>query len=123
VKGVERLILYMQDLVVGARGNVVSFSLKQAKRALGAESKSEEAALRAALEALASLGLLQKTPGKKPRYFLPRGSPLWSALELGCTGLLTVLADRCHKSRKATRPPLRAKQKGQAEVRPNSQTP
>ena len=112
MKGVERLILYMQSLVLGARGSVVSLTLKRAKRALGAESKAEETALKAALETLASLGLLQKTPGKKPRYLLQRGSSLWSALEQDCTELLTVLVDS-HKSRKAARPPLRAKQKGQ----------
>jgi hypothetical protein len=81
----------MQNLVLSARGNVASFALRQAKRALGAESKAEEAALRAALEALASLGLLQKAPGRKTRYLLQRGSPLWSALERGCTDLLTAL--------------------------------
>ena len=110
MKGVERLILYMQSLVVSARGNVVSLSLKRAKRALGAESKAEEAALKAALEALAGLGLLQKTPGRKPRYVLQRGSPLWKALEQDCTELLTVLVDS-HKSHKAARPPLRASKK------------
>ena len=74
--------------------------MKQAKRALGAESKAEEAELKAALEALAALGLLQKAPGKKPRYILQRGTPMWSALEQGCTDLLAALADR--------RPPGRA---------------
>jgi hypothetical protein len=90
---VKRLAKYMQDLVVNAKGNAVSFTLKQAKRALGAESKSEEAALRAALDALAGLGLLQRVPGRKPRYLLQRGTPLWSALERGCTDLLAALAD------------------------------
>ncbi len=84
----------MQDLVLSAKGNVVSFTLRQLKRALGVESKAEEAALRAALEALASLGLLQKAPGRKPRYLLQRGTPLWSALERGCIDLLAALADR-----------------------------
>ncbi len=91
----KRLIRYMQDLVLGARGNVASFTLRQAKRALGVESKAEEVALRAALEALASLGLLQKASGRKPRYLLQRGTPLWSALERGCADLLDALAGRC----------------------------
>lgn len=92
---VERLILYMRGLVLSARGNVVSFSLRQAKRALGAESKSEEATLKNALEALSSLGLLQKAPGRKPRYIVQRGSPLWKTLEQGqCTDLLTALMTR-----------------------------
>jgi hypothetical protein len=93
VGDVKQLAKYMQDLVVNAKGNVVSFTLRQAKRALGAESKSEEAALRAALEALVGLGLLQKAPGRKPRYLLRRGTPLWSALERGCTDLPAALAD------------------------------
>jgi len=89
----KKLVRYMQDLVLNAKGNAVSFTLRQAKRALGAESKSEEAALRAALEALVGLGLLQKVPGRKPRYLLQRGMPLWSALERGCTDLPAALAD------------------------------
>jgi len=96
----RRLVEYIRGLVLGAKGGVVSFTLKQAKRALGAESKAEEAELKAALEALAALGLLQKAPGKKPRYILQRGTPLWSALEQGHTDLLAALADR--------RPPGRA---------------
>jgi hypothetical protein len=94
VKDIERLILYMRGLVLNAKGNVVSFTLKQAKRALWMESKSEEAALKGALEALASLGLLQKRPGRKPRYIIQRGSPLWKTLEHGCTDLLIVLMER-----------------------------
>jgi len=105
----ERLILYMRGLVLNARGNVVSFSLKQAKRTLGAESKSEEVALKGALEALASLGLLQKAPGRKPRYIIQRGSPLWKTLEQGlCTDLLTALMER----RKTVEPRRRDKLTG-----------
>jgi hypothetical protein len=89
----KRLVRYMQDLVLNAKGNVVSFTLRQAKRALGAESKSEEAALRAALEALVVLGLLHKASGRKPRYLLKRGTPLWSALERGCADLPIALPD------------------------------
>jgi hypothetical protein len=94
VKNVKELIEYIRNLVLNAKGNAVSFTLKQAKKALGVKSKSEERALRAALEALVGLGLLQKTPGKRPRYLLQRGTPLWSALERGCTDLLVALADR-----------------------------
>ena len=94
----KQLVEYIRNLVLNARGNVVSFSLRQAKRALGVESKSEEVALKTALEALAGLGLLQKAPGKKPRYILQRGTPLWSALEQGCTDLLAALADRRTRS-------------------------
>jgi len=98
-----RLIEYIRSAVISAKGNVVSFSLKQIKRALGAESKAEEAALKLALGALADLGLLQRAPGKKPRYFLRRGSPLWNALELGCTDLLPVLMDRRRRRHKPLR--------------------
>ncbi len=86
-KDVKRLFEYVRNLILGARGNVVSFSLKGVKKALGVRFRSEEAALRAALEALASLGLLQKAPRRKPRYLLQRSSPLWRALERGCAGL------------------------------------
>ncbi len=108
----KQLVWYMQNLVLNAKGNVASFTLRQAKRALGAESKFEEATLRTALEALASLGLLQKAPGKKPRYVLQRGSPLWSALERGCTDLLTTLMARSTppRRRKARRIYKRAPQ-------------
>lgn len=94
MKDVKQLVEYVRNLVLNARGNVVSFTLRQVKRALGAESKLEERTLRAALETLASLGLLQKTSGRKPRYLLQRGTPTWSALERGCTDLLAALADR-----------------------------
>lgn len=72
---------------------MVSFSLRQVKRALGTESKAEEVKLKAALEALVDLGLLGAVPGRKPRYVLRRGSPLWATLELGCIDLVTILAD------------------------------
>jgi hypothetical protein len=94
VKDVKQLVEYVRNLVLNAKGGAVSFTLKQAKRALGVESKSGEKALWAALESLVSLGLLQKMPGKKPRYLLQRGTPMWSALEQGCTDLLAALADR-----------------------------
>jgi hypothetical protein len=89
----KKLVRYMQDLVLNAKGNAVSFTLRQAKRTLGVVSKSEEVAVRAALESLVGLGLLKKAPGRKPRYLLQRGTPLWSALERGCTDLPAALAD------------------------------
>jgi len=98
----RQLIEYIRSAVMSAKGNVVSFSLKQIKRALGMESKVEEAELKLALGALADLGLLQMAPGKKPRYHLQRGSLLWNALELGCTDLLTVLIDNHHMKQKPT---------------------
>ena len=108
----------MRDLVVNAKGNVVSFTLRQAKRALGAESKSEEVVLRAALEALVGLGLLQRVPGRKPRYLLRRGTPLWSALERGCTDLPAVfLADG-----RPPRPPARRGRPAEHAVR-QTETP
>jgi hypothetical protein len=94
VKDAKQLIEYIRNLVLNAKGSAVSFTLKQAKRALGVESRSEEKVLWAALEALVSLGLLQKAPGRKSRYLLQRGTPLWSALEQGCIDLLAALADR-----------------------------
>jgi hypothetical protein len=106
----KQLIEYVRDLVLGAKGGVVSFTLKQAKKTLGVESKAEEAELKAALEALAALGLLQKAPGKKPRYFLQRGSPLWSALEQGCTDILLALTDGLRKKHKSSRPRLQPKE-------------
>lgn len=98
----RQLIEYIRSAVMSAKGNVVSFSLKQIKRALGMESKVEEAELKLALGALADLGLLQMAPGKKPRYHLQRGSLLWNALELGCTDLLTVLIDNHRMKQKPT---------------------
>jgi hypothetical protein len=38
---VKQLIEYIRDLVLNAKGNAVSFTLKQAKKALETESKSE----------------------------------------------------------------------------------
>ena len=79
-----RLVEYVKKLVAGARGNVVSISLKRAKRELGLSSRAEAAALKAALDALASLGLLEAVPSRrKPRYLLKRGSLLWTMLEAG----------------------------------------
>jgi hypothetical protein len=93
-----RLAEYMRSLAAGARGNVVSISLKRAKRALEAESKAEEAALKAALDALASLGLLEAAGGgKRQRYVLRRGTPLWAALEEGHVELVAAVASRCAK--------------------------
>ncbi len=89
----RQLIEYLRSAIMKARGNVVSFSLRQVKRALGTESKAEEVKLKAALEALVDLGLLGAVPGREPRYVLRRGSPLWVALELGCIDLVTILAD------------------------------
>jgi hypothetical protein len=58
-----RLVEYMKRLVEGAKGNVVSISLKKALKALGAESRAEAAAVKAALDVLASLGLLEAAGG------------------------------------------------------------
>ncbi len=80
----RRLVEYMEKLVAGARGNVVSISLKRVKRDLEVASRAEAAALKAVLDALASLGLLEAVPSRRrPRYLLRRGSPLWAALEAG----------------------------------------
>jgi len=95
----RRLVEHIRDLVVSAKGNVVGITLKKVKRALGVEEKGEEVVLKTALEALVDLGLLEAVPGKKPRYVLRRGSPLWAALELGCVDLVTILADGQHKRR------------------------
>jgi hypothetical protein len=103
VRDVKRLLVeYLREAVIDAKGNVVSFNLKKVKKALEAESKAEEIALKAALEALVDLGLLGAVPGRKPRYVLRRGSPLWVALELGCTDMLTVLMDRHRMKQKPT---------------------
>ncbi len=75
----RRLIEYLRSTIIKARGNVVSFSLRRVKRALDAESKAEEIALKVALKALVDLGLLGAVPGRKPRYVLRRGSLLHSA--------------------------------------------
>ena len=94
MRDVKRLLVeYLREAVIDAKGNVVSFNLKKVKKALEAESKGEEVALKAARKALVDLGLLGAVPGKKPRYVLRRGSPLWTALELGCVDLITILAD------------------------------
>jgi hypothetical protein len=103
VRDVKRLFVeYLREAVIDAKGNVVTFSLKKVKKALEAESKAEEVKLKAALKALAVLGLLGAVPGRKPRYVLRRGSPLWVALELGCTDLLTVLIDNHRMKQKPT---------------------
>lgn len=94
MRDVKRLLVeYLRETVIDAKGNVVSISLKRAKSALEVESKAEEIALKATLKALADLGLLEAVPGRKPRYVLRRGSPLWTALELGCIDLVAILAD------------------------------
>ena len=62
------LVEYLREAVIDAEGNVVSFNLKKVKKALEAESKAEEIALKTALEALVDLGLLGAVPDKKPRY-------------------------------------------------------
>jgi hypothetical protein len=92
-----RLVEYMKRLVEGAKGNVVSISLKKASKALGAGSRAEAAAVKAALDVLASLGLLEAAGGSKPRYVLRRGSPLWAALEAGHVELVAAAASRCAK--------------------------
>ena len=57
--------------------------------------------LKRVLDVLASLGLLEAVLGKKPRCVLRRGSPFWTALELDCVDLVTILVDgrpkRLHK--------------------------
>jgi len=97
----RRLVEHIRDLVVSAKGNVVGITLKKVKRALGVEEKGEEVVLKRVLDALASLGLLEAVPGKEPRCVLRRGSPLWTALELDCVDLVTILVDgrpkRLHK--------------------------
>jgi hypothetical protein len=97
VRPVKRLVEYMRSLVVSAKGNVVSISLKKASRALGAGSKAEAAAVKAVLDALASLGLLEAAEDGKPRYVLRRGSPLWAALEAGHVELIAAVASKCSK--------------------------
>ena len=92
-----RLAEYMRSLVSGAKGGMVSISLKKASRALGAESRAEIAAVKAALSALASLGLLEAAGGKKPRYIMRRGTPLWAALEAGHVELIAAVAAKCSK--------------------------
>jgi len=61
------LVKYLREAVIDAKGDVVSFNLKKAKKALEAEPKAEEIALRAALEALVDMGLLEAVPGRKPQ--------------------------------------------------------
>ncbi len=90
---VRRLVEYMRGLVV-AKGNVVSISLKKASRALGDVDRAEAAAVKAALDALASL--LEAEDGKT-RYILRRGSPLWAALEAGHVELIAAVAAECSK--------------------------
>jgi len=105
-----RVISYMKELVAGAKGGVVSVSLKRASRAVGAESRAEVAAVKAVLDSLASLGLLEALRGgKRPRYLLRRGSPLWAALEAGHVELVAALAGRCVK-------PPRRRRRRQTEV-------
>jgi hypothetical protein len=103
-----RLISYMRELVAGARGGLVSISLKKASRAVGAESRAEVAGVKAVLDSLASLGLLEAVRSRKrPRYLLRRGSPLWAALEAGCAELTAelaaALAGRCTFRRRRRR--------------------
>jgi hypothetical protein len=102
-----QLVEYMKKLVAGARGNVVSISLRSASKALGAESRAEAAAVKAVLDALASLGLLEAAGGNKPRYVLRRGSPLWVALEAGraeqVAELASAAASRCLKPKRRKR--------------------
>jgi len=72
--------------------------LKRASRAVGAESRAESRAVKAVLDSLASLGLLEAVRDRKrPRYLLRRGSPLWAALEAGHVELVAALAGRCVK--------------------------
>jgi hypothetical protein len=103
-----RLVEHMGELVAGARGNVVSIGLRSALKALGAESRAEAAAVKAALDALASLGLLEAVPSRrKPRYVLRRGSLLWAALEAGraeqVAELASAAADKCLRPKRRKR--------------------
>jgi hypothetical protein len=92
------LVSYMMELVAGARGSLVSIGLKRASRAVGAETRAEVAAVKAVLDSLASLGLLEAVRDRKrPRYLLRRGSPLWTALEAGHAELVAAIAGRCLK--------------------------
>jgi hypothetical protein len=102
---VRHLVEYMKTLVEGAKGNVVSISLKKASRALGAGGRAEAAAVKAALDALASLGLLEAAEDGKPRYVLRRGSPLWAALEAGHVELIAAVAAKCSKPPRRRRQP------------------
>ncbi len=99
---VLRLIEYMRMLVIGAKGGIVNISLKKASRALEI-GRAEAAAVKAALDALASLGLLEVADGK-PRYVLRRGSPLWAALEANHVELVAAVAAKCSKPRRRRRP-------------------
>jgi len=102
-----RLVSYMKEPVAGARGGVVSISLKKASRAVGAETRAEAAAVKAVLDSLASLGLLEALRvKKKPRCLLRRESPLWTALEAGHVELVAAIAERCAK------PPRRRRRRG-----------
>jgi hypothetical protein len=114
---VRRLVEYMRGLVVGAKGNVVSISLKKASRALGDGNRAEAAAVKAALDALASLGLLEAEDGKT-RYVLRRGSPLWAALEAGHVELIAAVAAECSKQpRRRRRRPVSGGARGGGKSR------
>ncbi len=103
---VLNLVEYMRSLVAGAKGGMVSISLKKASKALGAESRTEAMAVKAALDVLASLGLLEAAKDGKPRYIIRRGSPLWAALEAGHVELIAAVVAKCSK------PPRRRRLRG-----------
>jgi hypothetical protein len=98
-----RLVAHMRSLVENAKGNVVSISLRSASKAVGAESRAEVLTVKAALDTLVSLGLLEAFPKKKPVYAMRRGSPLWNALEGGHIELVTAVVTKCIKKRRYRR--------------------
>jgi hypothetical protein len=103
VIGVQRrLVEYMREKVQSAKGNVVTIVLKKAAEAAGAETKAEVLAVKAALDGLAALGLLE-ADGEKPRYIIRRGSPLWMALVGGHVELVAVITTKCAKKPKYRR--------------------
>jgi DNA-binding transcriptional ArsR family regulator len=91
----RKLFEYMRRRVLLARGNVVSFTLRKIKRALGVEEdRSAGAEIKAVLEALAKRGLVRvDRRGRAPRYAVKRGSRLWRALIGGVEQAEALLED------------------------------
>ena len=91
----RKLFEYMHRRVLLARGNVVSFTLRKIKRALGVEEdRTAEAGIKAVLDALAKRGLLEvDRRGRAPRYAVRRGSRLWRALTGGAEQAEALLED------------------------------
>jgi hypothetical protein len=91
----RKLFEYMRRRVLLARGNVVSFTLRKIKRALGVEEDRDAGAeIRAVLEALVKRGLLEvDRRGRAPRYAVRRRSRLWRALTGGAEQAEALLED------------------------------